>query len=104
VIDIDDDYRFDTPAERAAVQAKRLANAKKLIRAEYPDATHFDLMASDQGSYGFALLSVTLADGTSPELDQDFIDEVGDHVGDIDWRGVVGESYGGYATLPLADD
>lgn len=99
-------YYSLAPDLRAMVQLMRLANAIVTVRRHYPQAASFDLMASDQNTYGFKVHNVTFADGTEadfPYLDG-FEDDVNEHVNDLDWNGVVGEDQSGYATVEITDE
>lgn len=81
------------------------------VRRRVPGAVYLDLATTDQSSgYGFVLGEVTAEDGTNLRPDsRDFEhplgykldDEVTDWLADLDWNGVVGEGYGGYATIDL---
>jgi hypothetical protein len=80
-----------------------------MIRYDVPTAMTVDFQTSDQGSYGFVLLEVKLADGTflsDVNLDAYLTlkDDIQDHINNLSWDGVVGESHGGMATLVVPDD
>jgi hypothetical protein len=106
----DADHRA-TPLKIDAGMAQQhmLDRALEIIRERVPNAVHVDLSTSDQGRYGFVLGGVTDADGNDllPAWDDvkhplaDLADEIQGEISDLNWNGVVGEGYGGYATLDV---
>lgn len=88
-------------------QAELLAALKYAVRHAVPTATSIDVGTTDQHvGLGFVLSEVHLADGsTLSETDPKRLDELTDdnfgYLADLDWDGVVGEDWHGYATIPL---
>jgi hypothetical protein len=98
------------PIGDARSQRKMLTTALKMIRAAMPSAATVDLSTSDQSRYGFVLSGVQDADGKdllpsgwveNHPLNQ-VMEDVSTEINDLDWNGVVGEDYHGYARIELA--
>jgi hypothetical protein len=80
------------------------------VRKAAPEAAYLDLSTTDQNTgYGFVLGG--LEDAQGKDLLPDYFDfthplvnlgdELADWLYDLNWNGVVGEGYGGYARIDL---
>jgi hypothetical protein len=82
-----------------------LRSALRAIREAYPTSVTAEFQASDQGSYGFVLNDVILADGTRASDVEGAIDTlmdaVDEHINDISWNGVMNDDRGGAATVKI---
>jgi hypothetical protein len=83
-----------------------LREALRIIREAVPTATTADFATSDQDSYGFTLVDVTLADGTKLSdndlNDYDILtDAVEIYINDLSWNGVMGENRHGDVTITI---
>jgi hypothetical protein len=80
-----------------------LRSALREIRTQYPTAVTAEFQTSDQGSYGFVLEDVVMADGTrlsAKALDL-LRDAVEQFINDISWNGVMKDDRGGAATVQI---
>lgn len=92
-------------------QLAMLTRAMLIIALAAPSAATVNLETSDQGRYGFVLRSIQDADGnelmpttwTSGHPMNQVEDEVFGEICDLNWDGVVGEDYHGYATIDLRE-
>ncbi len=95
------------------VQRAMLTRVARLVAAHAPDVAAIELSTLDQSDgFGFFLCGLLGADGEQllpgwPEqrehpLPGDVLDQIDYDLVDLDWDGVVGESYTGYARIEVA--
>jgi hypothetical protein len=92
-------------AQRVEVDQLELLATLALIRTHLPTARLAHLQRSTENDgYGFSLARVTDVAGHDLQLPSAVDDEVADHLCDLDWDGLVGESPRGDASWDVHTD